>query len=121
MIKKTLYSLLILIAISCEHYIDKRDVIAKIKKDNLKLERVDVIQESNYYNVITDLKITVNSSIEAWDNSPELNQYNRVKSIQKVSKDFLKKLYLVKYLNDDKVIAYRFIKTYQFNMYFVTP
>jgi hypothetical protein len=112
MIKKRLYSLLALITISCASNIDNnKDVINKATKDNLTLKWVNVIQESNYYNVITDLQQSVNSSKEAWKNAPELNQLHRLITIDKVSKKFLEKLNADNYLNDDKVIAYRFIKT----------
>jgi hypothetical protein len=110
MIKKLLYSLLILITLSCSHSIDNKDVINKASKDNLTLKWVNVIQESNYYNVIKDLEQSVNSSKEAWKNAPELNQLHRLLTIDKVSKKFLKKLNAGNYLGDDKVIAYRFIK-----------
>lgn len=110
MIKKALYSLLTLIAISCSHTINNKEVIAKITKDNLTIKRVGVLQESNYYNVISDLEQSVTSSKEAWKNAPELNQLHRLITIDRVSKKFLKKLKNGNYLNDDKVIAYRFIK-----------
>ena len=110
MIKKLLYTLLTLFTLSCTQTIDKKEVISKITKDNLLIKRVDLIQESNYYNVITDLENSVNSSKEAWRNAPELNQLHRLITIDKVSKKFLKKLNARNYLNDDKVIAYRFIK-----------
>jgi hypothetical protein len=86
-------------------------VIKNITKDNLTLKRVDVIQESNYYNVITDINISVKSSKEAWQNAPELNQLHRLITIDKVSNKYLQKLKDEGFLNDDKVIAYRFIKT----------
>jgi len=111
MIKKILYLQLLFIMFSCNHKIDKKDVINKATKDNLTLKRVDVIQESNYYNVIKDLEQSVNSSKEAWKNAPELNQLHRLITIDKVSKKFLEKLNAGNYLGDDKVIAYRFIKT----------
>jgi hypothetical protein len=111
MIKKLLFTLLILITLSCSHTIDKKDVINKATKDNLILKQVDVIQESNYYNVVTDLEQSVNSSKEAWRNAPELKQLHRLITIDKVSKKFLEKLNADNFLNDDKVIAYRFIKT----------
>jgi hypothetical protein len=110
MIKKLLYTLLTFITLSCSHTIDKKDIISKVTNDNLKLKRVDLVEESNYYNVITDLKNSVNSSKEAWENAPELKQLHRLISIDKVSKKFLEKLYAGNYLDDDKVIAYRFIK-----------
>ena len=110
MIKKLLYSLLILFTLSCSHTIDNKDVINKVTKDNLTLIHVDIVQESNYYNVIKDLEQSVNSSKEAWKNAPELKQLHRLLIIDKVSKKFLKKLDAGNYLNDDKVIAYRFIK-----------
>jgi hypothetical protein len=100
----------LLLMTSCD-FVNNRVVINKIANDNLTIESVDVIQESNYYNVITDLNITIKSSVNAWNSSPELGQYNRVKTIEKVTKKFLKKLNSVKYENDDKVIAYRFIKS----------
>lgn len=111
MLKKSLYTLLTLITLSCSHTIDHKDVINKATKDNLTLKRVDVIQESNYYNIIKDLEQSVNSSKEAWKNAPELNQLHRLITIDKVSKKFLEKLNTGNYLGDDKVIAYRFIKT----------
>lgn len=111
MIKKLLYTLLTLITLSCSHTIDHKDAINKATKDNLSLNRVDVIQESNYYTVVKDLEQSVNSSKEAWKNAPELNQLHRLITIDKVSKKFLEKLNTGNYLGDDKVIAYRFIKT----------
>lgn len=110
MIKKILYLLLLFITFSCNDKIDKKDVINKATKDNLKLKRVDVIQESNYYNVITDIEKSVNSSKEAWENAPELKKLHRLILIDEVSKKYLKKLKDGKYSNDDKVIAYQFIK-----------
>ncbi|WP_396185552.1 hypothetical protein [Flavobacterium sp.] len=111
MIKKILYLQLLFIAFSCNNKIDNKEVINKATKDNLTLKWVDVIQESNYYNVIKDLEQSVNSSKEAWKNAPELNQLHRLLTIDKVSNKFLKKLNAGNYLGDDKVIAYRFIKT----------
>lgn len=111
MIKKILHFLILLITVSCTKTINKKEVINNISKDNLTLKRVDVIQESNYYNVITDINISVKSSKEAWQNAPELNQLHRLITIDKVSKKYLKKLKDEGFLNDDKVIAYRFIKT----------
>ena len=70
MIKKILYRLLTIITISCATNIDNKEVISKITKDNLIIKHVDVLQESNYYNVITDLKQLVNSSKEAWKKVP---------------------------------------------------
>ena len=113
MIKKIIYSLFLLLIVSCTETINNKDVILKARKDNLTLKRVDVFQESNYYNVITDLEQSVKSSKEAWENAPELHQLHRVKTIDYVSKKFLKKLNAIDYLDDDKVIAYRFTKTYQ--------
>jgi hypothetical protein len=110
MIKKLLYTLLTLTTLSCSHTIDNKDVNNNATKDNLTLKRVDVIQESDFYTVITDLEQSVNSSKEAWKNAPELNQLHRLITIDKVSKQFLKKLNDGNYLKDDKVIAYRFIK-----------
>lgn len=111
MIKKILYLQLLFITFSCNYKIDKKDVINKAIKDNLTLKSVDVIQESNYYNVITDIENSVNSSKEAWKNAPELNKLHRLIIIDEVSKKYLKKLKDGNYSNDDKVIAYRFIKT----------
>jgi hypothetical protein len=110
MIKKYLYLLLGLIIASCSKPIDKKEVISKITTDNLVIKRVDVIQESNYYNVITDIENSVNSSKEAWENAPELNKLHRLIIIDEVSKKYLKKLKEGKYANDDKVIAYQFTK-----------
>jgi hypothetical protein len=110
MIKKYLYLLITLIIASCSKSIDKKEVISKISKDNLVIKRVDVIQESNYYNVITDIENSVNTSKEAWKNAPELNKLHRLIIIDEVSKKFLKKLKEGKYANDDKVIAYQFTK-----------
>jgi hypothetical protein len=114
---KILLLLPTLFIISCDTPVNKKTVISKITKDNLIIEQVDIIQESTYYNVITDLDITIKSSISAWNNSPELGQYNRVKTIEKVTKNFLKKLDSVKYEDNDKVIAYRFIKSYKNKKY----
>jgi hypothetical protein len=111
MFKKNQYLLIALIIASCSHTIDKKEVISKVTNDNLKLKRVDLVEESNYYNVIKDLESSVNSSKEAWGNAPELNQLHRLITIDNVSKKFLKKLNTGNHLNDDKVIAYRFIKT----------
>jgi hypothetical protein len=110
MIKKILYTLLALITISCSQKIDKKEIIRKITNDNLSVKQVDIIQESNYYNIISDIKSSVISSKEAWKNAPELKQLHRLLTIDKVSKKFLKKLSTGNYLDDDKVIAYRFIK-----------
>ena len=108
--KSKIITLLTLLTISCGS-VDNKAVISKITNDNLTVERVDIIQESNYYNVITDLDITIKSSINAWNNAPELGQYNRVKTINKVTQKFLRKLNSVKYDDNSKVIAYRFIKS----------
>ena len=110
MIKKYLYLLLTLIIASCSKPIDKKEVISNIKKDNLIIKRVDVIQESNYYNVITDIENSVNTSKEAWKNAPELNKLHRLIIIDEVSKKYLKKLKEGNYSNDDKVVAYQFTK-----------
>lgn len=110
MIKKHPYLLIALIIISCSKTLDKKEVISKISKDNLVLKRVDVIQESNYYNVITDIENSVNSSKEAYKNSPELQKLHRLIIIDQVSNKYLKKLKEGRYANDDKVIAYQFTK-----------
>ena len=110
MIKKILFILLPLITISCAHTIDNKAIIAKVTNDSLTLKRVDLVQESTYFTVITDLKQSVNSSKAAWKNAPELKQLHRVQTIDLVSKKFLKKLNAVNYLDDDKVIAYQFVK-----------
>jgi hypothetical protein len=110
MIKKILYTLLALATLSCSQHIDKKEVIRKITKDNLTVKRVNVLQESNYYNVITDLENSVNSSKEAWKNAPELQKLYRLIIIDDVSKKYLKKLKDGNYLNEDKVIAYQFTK-----------
>lgn len=110
MIKKYLYILITLIIVSCSKSIDKKEVISKISNDNLVIKRVDLIQESNYYNVITDIENSVNTSKEAWKNAPELNKLHRLIIIDEVSKKYLKKLKEGKYSNDDKVVAYQFTK-----------
>ncbi|WP_310558258.1 hypothetical protein [Flavobacterium sp.] len=110
MIKSLLYTLLVLISVSCSQIIDKKEVIRNISNDNLQIKRVDLIQESNYFNVITDINNSVTSSKEAWKNAPELNKQNRSIIIDEVSKKYLKKIKEGKYLNEDKVIAYRFTK-----------
>jgi len=110
MIKKNLYILITLIMASCSKSIDKKEVISKISNDNLVIKRVDLIQESNYYNVITDIENSVNTSKEAWKNAPELNKLHRLIIIDEVSKKYLKKLKEGKYSNDDKVVAYQFTK-----------
>lgn len=99
-----------LIIASCSKSVDKKEVISKISNDNLLIKRVDLIQESNYYNVITDIENSVNTSKEAWKNAPELNKLHRLIIIDDVSKKYLKKLKEDKYSNDDKVIAYQFTK-----------
>jgi len=111
MIKKIFFVVLTLITVSCSRTMDKKGVIKKITNDKLIVKKVDVIQESNYYNVITDIENSVSSSKEAWKNSPELNQLHRIIIIDKVSNKFIAKLKAGNYSNDDKVIAYRFIKT----------
>jgi len=110
MTKNYLYILIILIVGSCSKSIDKKEIISKISNDNLVIKRVDFIQESNYYNVVTDIENSVNSSKEAWKNAPELNKLHRLIIIDEVSKKYLKKLKQGKYLNEDKVIAYQFTK-----------
>jgi len=110
MIKNYLYILLALMIASCSKPIDKKEVISKISNDNLLIKRVVLIQESNYYNVITDIENSVNTSKEAWKNAPELNKLHRLIIIDEVSKKYLKKLKEGKYSNDDKVIAYQFTK-----------
>lgn len=110
MTKKLLYTLLVLFTLSCAQPIDKKEIISKISKDNLVIKRVDLIQESNYYNVITDIENSVNTSKEAWKNAPELKKLHRLIIIDQVSKKYLAKLKKGKYLNDDKVIAYQFTK-----------
>lgn len=118
MIKKIVSSLLLLFSISCAHTIDNKEVInSAAKADSLSLKSVDVLQESNYLNVITDLEQSVKSSKEAWKNAPELNQLHRLKTIDYVSQKFLKRLKDVNYLKDDKVIAYHFIKTHKSKEY----
>lgn len=110
MIKKYLYITFALIIASCSRSIDKKEVISKISNNNLLLKRVDLIQESNYYNVITDIENSVKSSKEAWKNAPELNKLHRLTIIDEVIKKYLKKLKAGNYSNDDKVIAYQFTK-----------
>ena len=110
MIKKYIYILIALITVSCSKSIDKKEVISKVSNDNLVIKRVDLIQESNYYNVITDIENSVNTSKEAWKNAPELNKLHRLIIIDEVSKKYLKKLKEGKYSNDDKVVAYQFTK-----------
>ncbi|HAT77149.1 MAG TPA: hypothetical protein DCS19_09985 [Flavobacterium sp.] len=110
MTKNYLYILIILIVGSCSKSIDKKEIISKISNDNLVIKRVDFIQESNYYNVVTDIENSVNSSKEAWKNAPELNKLHRLIIIDEVSKKYLKKLKQGNYLNEDKVIAYQFTK-----------
>jgi hypothetical protein len=110
MIKKYLYLLFTLIITSCTKPVDKKEVISKITKDHLTIKNVNVIQESNYYNVITDIENSVNSSKEAWKNAPELKKLHRLIIIDEVSKKYLKKLREGNYSNDDKVIAYQFTK-----------
>ncbi|HAT81532.1 MAG TPA: hypothetical protein DCS17_09240 [Flavobacterium sp.] len=110
MTKNYLYILIILIVGSCSKSIDKKEIISKISNDNLVIKRVDFIQESNYYNVVTDIENSVNSSKEAWKNAPELNKLHRLIIIDEVSKKYLKKLKQGNYLNKDKVIAYQFTK-----------
>ena len=110
MIKKILFILMLLIMVSCDNTISNKEVISKVIKDNFTLKSVTVLQESNYYNVITDIENSVNSSKEAWKNAPELKQLHRVITIDEVSKKYLNKLKVGKYSNDDKVIAYQFTK-----------
>ena len=110
MLKKYLYILIASIIASCSQKIDKKEVISKISNDSLVIKRVVVIQESNYYNVITDIESSVNSSKEAWKNAPELKKLHRLLIIDEVSNRFLKKLKEGEYSNDDKVIAYQFTK-----------
>lgn len=117
MSKKILLILLSVFIVSCEQYTDKKEIIAEASNDNLTTKSVTVIQESNLKDVILDIEKTVSSSIEAWKNAPELNRPNRPNSIDQVSKKFLKKLNAAPYLDDDKVIAYRFIKTNQSKKY----
>lgn len=111
MIKKTLSIIITLIFLSCTKTINKKEVISKITNDNLTVKSVGIVQESNYYNVITDIENSVNSSKEAWKNAPELQKLHRLIIIDDVSKRYLKKLKDGNYLNDDKVIAYKFTKT----------
>lgn len=110
MIKKNLIIIAILLFFSCTKPIDKKEVISNITNDNLIVKKVDVVQQSNYYNVITDIENSVKSSKEAWADAPELNRLHRLSIIDKVSKKYLKKLNEGAYLNDDKVIAYQFTK-----------
>jgi hypothetical protein len=110
MIKKYPYILLASIIASCSQTIDKKGVISRISNDNLVIKRVNVIQESNYATVITDVENSVNSSKEAWENAPELKKVHRSIIIDEVSNRFLKKLKEGKYSNDNKVIAYQFTK-----------
>jgi hypothetical protein len=113
MIKKIFLAAFVVLSISCSHKIDKSEVIKKIEDDNLEVKKVDVIQQSNYYNVITDIENSVSSSKEAWKNSPELGQLHRLIIIDKVSNKFIAKLKAGNYSNDDKVVAYRFTKMNQ--------
>jgi CRISPR/Cas system-associated protein endoribonuclease Cas2 len=113
MIKNAAYFLFLLIFFSCTQKTDKKEVIRKISNDNLTVKKVDVIQQSNYYTVITDIENSVSSSKEAWKNSPELGQLHRLMIIDKVSNKFIAKLKARNYANDDKVVAYRFIKMNQ--------
>ena len=110
MIKKVLITLLALFTISCSQTIDKKEVISKISNDSLFIKRVDIIQESNYITVITDIESSVNTSKDAWKNAPELKKLHRLIIIDEVSKKYLKKLKEGNYLNDDVVVAYQFTK-----------
>jgi hypothetical protein len=110
MIRKLFFTLLVAFTVSCSKTIDKKEVISKVSKDNLVIKRVDLIQESTYYNVITDIENSVNTSKDAWKNAPELKKLHRLIIIDEVSKKYLKKLKEGKYSNDDKVIAYQFTK-----------
>ncbi len=95
---------------SCSQTIDNKGVITKITKDKLTVKRVNLIQVSNYYNVITDIENSENSSKEAWKNAPELKKLHRLIIIDEISKKYLKKLREGNFLNDDKVIVYLFTK-----------
>jgi len=108
---KKILILVILFTISCTSAITSKEVIINITNDKLKVEHVDILEVSNYYNVRTDLDLVIKSSIKAWDRSPELGQYNRVKTIKIVTDNFIDKLNKGNYQNDDKVIAYQFIKS----------
>ena len=110
MIKQYLYILLASIIASCSQPIGKKEVISNISNDGLVIKRVNVIQESNYATVITDIESSVNSSKEAWKNAPELKKLHRLLIIDEVSNRFLKKLKEGNYSNEDKVIAYQFTK-----------
>ena len=110
MIKNIVYFSVLLFFFSCTQKADTKEVITKITNDKLTVKKLNVIQESNYYNVITDIQNSVSSSKEAWKNSPELNQLHRLIIIDKVSNKFIAKLKAGNYANDDKVVAYRFIK-----------
>lgn len=102
--------MVLLLTVSCNQTDSKKTAVAKIKKDNLLIKSVFVIEESNYYNVISDLENSVTTSKEAWKNAPELNKLHRLDIIDDVSNKYLKKLKEVKYSNDDRVIAYQFTK-----------
>ena len=109
---KKILILITIIITSCTNPIMKnKTIVSKITNDSLKVERVDIIEESNYYNVITNLDAVIKSSIDAWEDSPELGQYNRIKTIKIVTDKFIKKLNDGNYQNDDKVTAYQFIKS----------
>lgn len=108
--KRILITLLLLF-ISCSNPVTNKEVISKITNDQLKIEHVDILEISNYYNVTTDLDVVIKSSITAWENSPELGQYNRVKTIKIVTDKFISKLNKGNYDKNDKVIAYQFIKS----------
>jgi len=109
--KRIIILLITLLTISCNTPINNKEVIKNITNDSLNVKHVDILEVSNYYNITTDLDAVIKSSIKAWKNSPELGQYNRIKTIKFVTKTFIKKLNDGNYDKNDKVIAYQFIKT----------
>ena len=109
--KRIIILLITLLTISCNTPINNKEVIKNITNDSLNVKHVDILEVSNYYNITTDLDAVIKSSIKAWKNSPELGQYNRIKTIKFVTKTFIKKLNDGNYDKNDKVIAYQFIKS----------
>jgi hypothetical protein len=117
MINKKIIVPICLLLISCKPNINNSDIIKKVSNDNLIIKQVNIIETSNYKNTIKNLDNSIETSIKAWEDSPELGQYNRTNTIRKVTEKFKNKLKYNNYNDDAIITAYRFIKSDRIKLY----
>jgi hypothetical protein len=115
--KKVILVLITLLSISCAK--DNKLTISNIKDDGFLVESVNITQESNYHNIITDLDNTIESSISSWNKSPELGRTSRIKTIKLVTSKFIKDINSIKHQKDDLVFSYVFTKRDKYNKRYI--